>query len=822
MEFSYTYFEDEVRDGFYVPGIMKQAWAAQLEILEDIRKVCEKHKISYYAEWGTLLGAVRHGGFIPWDDDLDLCMKRSDYNKFLAAAPQELPKGYKLLNFHNDDYWEMLTRVVNGDKINFDKAYLEKFHGFPYVAGIDIFPLDFVAPDEQEEILRGSLIKHIMAASDALENESIVTEAAEKLICQVEEWCNVAIDRSSKVKRQLFTLAEQLFSLYSEEESDEITLMNLLCNEGIYRFPKYYYENAVMLPFENTMIPVPTVYDGILRIKYGDYMKPVRSWDNHEYPFFKKQLAILSKVSGVKPHKYLFSMSDLRKEKCEMNKNVKKKAFELAGLLGQMHAEIRNAVMRKDISAAMQYLEECQNSAVSLGTLIESSEGEDFVTVHLLEEYCELVYQIHTGLVGRVQTAVPAEALQTKFGQPEGVQTKAAQPGALQVKAVQIEAGQIEDKQPENLQPEALQIYDRLCGQIESIKNSIQRDIKERITAVFLPYKASMWDSLESIWQAAEADPDCDAYVIPIPYYDKNPDGSFHEMHYEGDQYPDYVPITKYDTFDFGLYHPDMIYIHNPYDEYNLVTSVHPFFYSKNLKQYTERLIYVSYFILDEINPNDRRAIANMEHFVTVPGVINADQVIVQSEQMRQTYIRALTDFAGTHTRSIWEKKILGTGSPKIDKVMRTNREDLDIPADWLRLIQKPDGSWKKIVLYNTSVSALLQYKEQALKKIADVFEIFKMQADKTVLLWRPHPLIESAIGSMRPQLRDSYKKLVQQYIDEGWGIYDDTADLDRAIVLCNGYYGDYSSVVLLVQNAGRPIFIQNNDFTYNGNIYVR
>ena len=62
----------------------------------------------------------------------------------------------------------------------------------------------------------------------------------------------------------------------------------------------------------------------------------------------------------------------------------------------------------------------------------------------------------------------------------------------------------------------------------------------------------------------------------------------------------------------------------------------------------------------------------------------------------------------------------------------------------------------KKIVLYNTSVSALLQYKEQALKKIADVFEIFKMQADKTVLLWRPHPLIESAIGSMRPQLRNS------------------------------------------------------------------
>ena len=68
------------------------------------------------------------------------------------------------------------------------------------------------------------------------------------------------------------------------------------------------------------------------------------------------------------------------------------------------------------------------------------------------------------------------------------------------------------------------------------IENSIKHEIPEWREAVFLPYKASMWDSLESVWRAAWEDPDCDAYVIPIPYYDRNPDRSLGELHYEGDQ----------------------------------------------------------------------------------------------------------------------------------------------------------------------------------------------------------------------------------------------------------------------------------------------
>lgn len=82
MNLDKSYFEDEVRDGFYVPSDIKHAWAAQLEVLKDVDEVCRKHNIQYFAEWGTLLGAVRHHGYIPWDDDMDICMKRQDYNRF--------------------------------------------------------------------------------------------------------------------------------------------------------------------------------------------------------------------------------------------------------------------------------------------------------------------------------------------------------------------------------------------------------------------------------------------------------------------------------------------------------------------------------------------------------------------------------------------------------------------------------------------------------------------------------------------------------------------------------------------------------------------
>ena len=125
-------------------------------------------------------------------------------------------------------------------------------------------------------------------------------------------------------------------------------------------------------------------------------------------------------------------------------------------------------------------------------------------------------------------------------------------------------------------------------------------------------------------------------------------------------------------------------------------------------------------------------------------------------------------------------------------------------------MIRKPDGKWKKIILYNTSVSALLEHQEKMLEKMKFVFQVFQENREEIALLWRPHPLIGATIRSMRPQLWTEYQRLVRKYQAEGWGIYDASPELNRAIALCDAYYGDCSSLVQLCQKAGKPIMIQD------------
>lgn len=448
-----------------------------------------------------------------------------------------------------------------------------------------------------------------------------------------------------------------------------------------------------------------------------------------------------------------------------MRKNVKEQLEGMILLLEEAWAEMDRALSNQAYITAQELLEETYQAAIQMGTVIEQWEGEGFVTVGILEEYCERIYEVHKALS-------EAEPL----------------------------AGAAEESRAE------------LPAILERLKLSVAEDIKIRREAVFLPYKAAMWDSLEGMWRKAAEDPDWDAYVIPIPYYDKNPDGSLRQEHYEGKQYPEAVPITHYNDYNFAQNHPDVIFIHNPYDEHNTVTSVHPFFYSKNLKQFTDRLVYIPYFVLQEMNPCNRAAIECIEHLIAVSAVIHADTVIVQSENMRQIYIDVMTKEAGENTRAIWEEKIIGSGSPKLDKLEHLKKQELKLPEEWQRIIQKQDGDSKKIFLYNTSVTALLLYEERLLAKIRRVFEIFKENQAEAVLWWRPHPLLEATIASMRPQLCGEYEKIVEQYRREGWGIYDDTADLDRAIAFCDAYYGDGSSLVTLCRKAGKYIMIQDVD----------
>ncbi len=458
-----------------------------------------------------------------------------------------------------------------------------------------------------------------------------------------------------------------------------------------------------------------------------------------------------------------------------MKKAQKQEILGLIDNLYQVQEDIKKVLEQNNLILAQDMISGAQESAISLGEKIERTEGEGHRTVTCIEEYCELLFRVFEDINKNSVNASKAQKLLRK--------------------------------------------------QLIKIENSAKNDIVVRKEIVFFPYKASMWDSLESVYLAAKADPDCDAYCVPIPYYTLNPDHSLGEMQYEGSvrsdgtpiEYPQEIEIMDWQEYDFEERRPDVVYIHNGYDNWNLVTSVHPRFYSGNLKKYTDELVYIPYFVLDEIDPDNEQAVEAMKHFCFMPGIINADKVIVQSEDMKKIYVNEYLKAAKEHglqgkhlDREYLEQKFLGLGSPKYDRVCATKKEDLDIPQEWLHVIEKADGSWKKIILYNTGIAALLTHNKKWVDKIENALKIFKENQDEIALLWRPHPLIESTMKSMRPEVLEKYVMLKEQYLADGWGIYDETADVDRAVVLSDAYYGDGSSVVQLYKQTGKPIMIQN------------
>lgn len=450
-----------------------------------------------------------------------------------------------------------------------------------------------------------------------------------------------------------------------------------------------------------------------------------------------------------------------------MSKLLRKQLFSIWESLQEAQQVLGELIESNQKEEMIGLLADCQEGAIAIGNQMETVYGEGLESVHALESYCEILFHL----------------------------------------AESEDAATCEEN------------YALAGNQLLVIKAHMEKEIPDRLEVVFLPYKAAMWDSLESIYLAAKEDPDCDAYCVPIPYYDLNSDRSFGELHDEQKEYPKEIEVTDWKTYQLEDRKPDIIFIHNPYDDWNLVTSVEPRFYSKNLRNYTEKLVYVPYFVLDEIEPDNRPAIENMKHFCFLPGTVYADKVIVQSEQMKKIYIdeyiKAAEEQGAEVDREQLEEKFMGLGSPKFDKVQSMTREDLEIPEEWMKVIQKPDGSWKKIILYNTGIAAFLAHEDKMLQKIKSVLALFKEKKDEVTLLWRPHPLLENTMKSMRPGFLEEYQEIVKKYKEEGWGIYDDTSDMDRAVTLSDAYYGDQSSLAWLYQKAGKPAMIQDVDRIY-------
>ena len=159
---------------------------------------------------------------------------------------------------------------------------------------------------------------------------------------------------------------------------------------------------------------------------------------------------------------------------------------------------------------------------------------------------------------------------------------------------------------------------------------------------------------------------DWEVILMPIPYLYRNGDGSFVGEDIDTEKFPKEYSYVDYKSYAFDTMMPDCIVMNSPYDSCHVVQSIDPFFYSENMKKFTKNLLYIPWFVTDEIHwgdEDDGKAITIMDYYVCQPGLAHADYSFVQSENIRNSYIEKLVEFTGEEFRAEWEKKIIAAGS---------------------------------------------------------------------------------------------------------------------------------------------------------------
>lgn len=266
---------EEIRNGYCISKEMKCVWTIQLQMLIILLDVCKRNNLRIWADSGTLLGCVRHGGYIPWDDDIDMIMLREDYDKLIEIAPKEIKKPYYFQSAATEKHPYPIGHAqlrMDGTSAILPDAKRHRYHQGIF---IDIFILDNVPNDIE-------VIKKFSTAIDIKKNDfyqvctpmnftTNVYAFLEKLYKQL-RWRDFYMSFEQEIKRFF--------------NSGETRIANLSLTHDIKRmtdksFPEEWYEETVMLPFEDILMPCPAHYDDILRTLYGDYMTPVHAPTMH-------------------------------------------------------------------------------------------------------------------------------------------------------------------------------------------------------------------------------------------------------------------------------------------------------------------------------------------------------------------------------------------------------------------------------------------------------------------------------------------------------------------------------------------------------------
>ncbi|MHC9532433.1 LicD family protein [Dellaglioa sp. BT-FLS60] len=238
----------------------------ELDLIQEIITICQKNDIKYFMIGGSLLGAVRHQGFIPWDDDVDIGMVREDYDRFLQVAPEALSQPYYFLQTDQSDqkyafgYAKLLDESIYiEEKRNINDARKGVF--------VDIFPFDKVPTGNVERSIQQSRYKYLNARIILLSNYRLLDTEINAKIRKLQP------DQSLKIK-EYKEKREELVRTYNQDR----TLMEYKNLASQYSYEKELLSekelaSVISVPFENLTVTILSAYDAILSRLYGDYLQ---------------------------------------------------------------------------------------------------------------------------------------------------------------------------------------------------------------------------------------------------------------------------------------------------------------------------------------------------------------------------------------------------------------------------------------------------------------------------------------------------------------------------------------------------------------------
>lgn len=287
-----SFYQEEVRCGYTVSHEMKQIWAVELDLLNEFMRVCQKHNLTFYADAGTMLGAARHGGMIPWDDDIDVIMLRDQYDQLCKIAPDEFQHPY-FFQTEETDPGSLRGHAQLRNSMTTGILTTEKNYRFKFNQGIflDIFPIETVpeAPALRKEQCEQLLALHSQYLKYAYwtKNRYVRPQGKQKaFIKRCNYWLNAIPERIWHRHQRYYQQFLKELVRYQGTESPYVAKLVLLPFKERRLWEKKDFEGVEYLPFEMLTIPVPSGYVNILDKFYGNWHEFVVGTATHGGTFF--------------------------------------------------------------------------------------------------------------------------------------------------------------------------------------------------------------------------------------------------------------------------------------------------------------------------------------------------------------------------------------------------------------------------------------------------------------------------------------------------------------------------------------------------------